>query len=81
MSMESAKAFIEKMQTDEDFARKVNECKDNKDRMSFVKQAGYDFTEGDIELVKSELTKDELNSVAGGLIPGGLVCYLNHKWI
>ncbi len=81
MSLESAKAFVERMKTDEDFRKKVNECKDNEDRMSFVKQAGYNFTVEDIELVKAELTEDELGGVAGGLIPGGLVCYLNKKWI
>lgn len=28
MSLESAKAFVERMKTDEDFGKKINECKD-----------------------------------------------------
>ena len=81
MSLESARAFMERMKTDEDFRKKVTECKDKEDRMSFVKQTGYDFTAEDIGLVKAELIEDELGSVAGGLIPGGLVCFLNKKRI
>ena len=36
MSIESAKAFIERMKTDEDFAKEVKECKDADVRMTFV---------------------------------------------
>jgi len=32
MSMESAKAYIERMKTDEDFRKKVTECKDTDTR-------------------------------------------------
>ncbi len=38
MSIESAKTFIEKSKTDEDFAKQVKECKDAEARKAFVKQ-------------------------------------------
>ena len=44
MSLESAKLFIDRMNTDEDFAKKVTQCKDKKARMSFVREAGFNFT-------------------------------------
>jgi len=66
MSMESAKAFMERIKTDEDFRNKVNECKDQEARKAFVKQAGYGFTKDDLELAKAELIDDELSDVSGG---------------
>jgi predicted ribosomally synthesized peptide with nif11-like leader len=64
--MESARKFIEKMETDEDFRKKVNECKDTETRMTFVKAEGFDFIEDDIKAVKVELSDEELECVVGG---------------
>jgi predicted ribosomally synthesized peptide with nif11-like leader len=50
MSMKSAKAFIERMKTDEEFRTKVTEYKDTETRTAFVKSQGFDFTADDIEL-------------------------------
>ena len=68
MSVVSAKAFIEKVKNDEDFAKKLGALKDGKARMEFVKAAGFSFTKEEIAKVKEEqgLTDDELDNVAGG---------------
>lgn len=66
MSIESARVFIEKIKTDEDFAKKAGECKDKEVRMQFVRAAGYDFTSEEIEACAEEMTDDELEAVAGG---------------
>lgn len=66
MSVESAKKFMERMKTDEAFANKVKECKDNEARMAFVKGAGFDFTIEEIKGIQGELSDDELDAVAGG---------------
>ena len=50
MSIESAQAFIERMKTDEEFARKVTECADAKSRQAYVRGEGFDFSAGDINL-------------------------------
>ncbi len=68
MSMESAKAFIERMKTDEDFRNKVNECKDQETRMAFVKHAGFNFTKDDLDLAKAELSDDVVSDVSGGAL-------------
>lgn len=68
MSVVSAKAFIEKMKNDEDFKKKLGALKDGKERMEFVKAAGFDFTKEELAKVKEEegLTDEELDNVAGG---------------
>ena len=69
MSMESAKAFMEKIKTDEDFCHKVNECKDSESRITFVKSQGFDFTMEEVMEMKAGLSEEELESVAGGRKP------------
>ena len=66
MSIESAKNFIDRMKTDEEFAKKVNESKDADARMEFVKTAGFDFIPAEIREAKEELSDEELDAVAGG---------------
>lgn len=68
MSVESAKAFIEKVKNDEDFRKKLSEFKDGKERMKYAKTEGFDFTPEEVAKVKEEqgLTDDELDAVAGG---------------
>ncbi len=79
MSIESAKAFLERMKTDGEFAESVAKCSDGKARMAFVKNAGFDFTAEEINQVSSSLSDSELDQVAGGLIaPGGTFCFDFH---
>ncbi|MBW4054613.1 MAG: Nif11-like leader peptide family natural product precursor [Proteobacteria bacterium] len=66
MSIESAQAFIERMKSDEEFAKNVTECKDSEARMSYVKEAGFEFTLEEVKAVSSELTDDVLDNVVGG---------------
>ena len=71
MSIESAKAFIKRMKTDEEFAQKATECRDAKAWMTFAKEAGFDITVDDItvddikEAIK-ELSDEEFDGVVGG---------------
>jgi predicted ribosomally synthesized peptide with nif11-like leader len=44
MSIESAKAFLERVENDEDFRKSVGELGTAEERMEFVKKAGFDFT-------------------------------------
>lgn len=71
MSIQSAKAFLEKMKTDQAFSKKVAESKNEEDRMKFVKEAGFDFTSAEINSLRGELSEDDLKAVAGG---GDIVC-------
>ncbi len=66
MSIENAKAFVERMKTDENFRKKVGEKSSPDDRMKFAKESGYDFSKDELEQVKSELSEDELEKIGAG---------------
>lgn len=66
MSRESVNAFMERMKTDEEFARQVISCQDKEERLQFVRAAGFDITVEDMAGLKDELTDEELEAIAGG---------------
>lgn len=66
MSVESAKAFVERIKTDPEFASKINEFKNWDEVQSYVKQTGFDFTKEELNSLNDELTENELDLVVGG---------------
>ena len=66
MPIESAKAFLAKIKTDEDFRKSLGEIVTAEERMEFVKGAGFDFTKEEIKSVQDELSDDELENISGG---------------
>ena len=74
MSIESAKAFLERLKDDKDFRTSVGEIGTAEERLEYVKKAGFDFTMEEIATLKDELSEEELDFVAGG---GGARC--NHS--
>ena len=66
MSIESAKAFFERMKNDENFRNSVGEIGSAKERLEYVKKAGFDFTMEEIATLKEELSDIELDGIAGG---------------
>jgi predicted ribosomally synthesized peptide with nif11-like leader len=59
MSIESARAFLERVQNDEDFRKTVGEIATAEERMEFVQGAGFDFTKEEIksDQVERSLTR------------------------
>ena len=50
--------------------RKINKAKDDKEKVKqVIKEAGYDFTDEELEKAKSELSDDDLDNVAGAGAP------------
>jgi predicted ribosomally synthesized peptide with nif11-like leader len=76
MSIESAKAFYQRITTDEAFQTQLQSAT-NDERTAIIQQAGYDFTPKEWEAataevleateVDRELNEAELESVAGGI--------------
>jgi predicted ribosomally synthesized peptide with nif11-like leader len=66
MSIESAKAFIERIKTDEDFKNRVSTAEDLEARIALAKAEGFDFSAEDMNAVKSELPEDDLAQIAAG---------------
>ena len=66
MSIESAKAFLERVKSDEDFGKSVGEIATSEERMKYVKTAGFDFTKEELDKVTTELSDEQLEEVSGG---------------
>ncbi len=66
MSIESAKAYVERLKTDEEFSKRILEAKDAYARKKIVQLEGFDFTKGDIDVVASGLSDEELSDVTRG---------------
>ena len=67
MSVDQARAFIEKMKSDEEFRDRIMAIEAVDARLAAAKDAGFVFTEADIKEVKSELSYEELDRVEGGV--------------
>jgi predicted ribosomally synthesized peptide with nif11-like leader len=65
MSVEQAKAFVEKMKADEAFRAKVMAVEDADARMALSAAEGFDCTAEEIHSLQ-ELRELDLNGVAGG---------------
>lgn len=66
MSIESAKAFLERVQNDEDFRKELGDLPSAEERMKFAEAQGFGFTKAEIDSLKDELSESELDAVAGG---------------
>ena len=66
MSIESAKAFLERVENDEDFRKELVDRTSAEERMKFAKAQGFDFIKEEIDSLKDELSDDDLDAVAGG---------------
>ena len=66
MSIESARAFVEKMKTDQEFARQVVDKQDKEARIKFALAEGFTFTPEEVNQVSSELSNEDLEKVTGG---------------
>ena len=75
MSMESAKAFVERICTDAKFAKRAMEQRAKGHLLAFLKAEGYEFTEDEYSQAysqavlggyDSDLSDEQLEHVAGG---------------
>jgi predicted ribosomally synthesized peptide with nif11-like leader len=66
MSIESAKAFIERMQTDNNFAKKIMSCKDFDSARQIILAEGFNFTHDEYKSLYLDMDDEVLESIAGG---------------
>jgi len=55
MSIESAKAYMERMREDPEFRRKVNECEDAEANWALLRENGFDFDIDEFKLAQKEV--------------------------
>ena len=71
MSIESAKSFIERMNTDTEFAKRAMEQKGKEQIATFLKAEGYEFSEEEYREAMglkngTELSDESLDNVSSG---------------
>ena len=82
MSLESARAYIEKMREDGGFREKVKGASSPEEKGKMIQEAGFEFTQEELKQAAEEipLSDDELESVAGGAMIGGGDCTIDGEW-
>ena len=70
MSLESARACIERIKSDEEFARKIRACNNAGERSEIAMAAGFDFTSADMKAARQELSEADLTAINGGTLSG-----------
>jgi len=55
MSIESAKAFVERMKTDGEFRKRIAEAEASDVRARILKYEGFDFTDKELDSLKDEV--------------------------
>jgi predicted ribosomally synthesized peptide with nif11-like leader len=76
MSEEQLKSFLEMVKTDTSLQEKLKGVADVDAALVIAKEAGFAITAEDIQSMQSattELSDDELEGVAGGIVPGAII--------
>ena len=67
MSMEQAKAFIEKMRSNERFRAKILAIASLHERMEQINAEGFACTAEEIGMLATEISAEQLDIIAGGV--------------
>ena len=68
MSEEQLKAFIEKLKDDSSLQEKLKAAADTDAVLAIAKEAGFMISTDDLKNAQSEISEEELEGVAGGLL-------------
>ncbi len=63
MSNESARYFLKRMKSDEDFAKKITACKDAEERNAVARDAGYEFTPVELKIGQMLVDMEEMEGL------------------
>ena len=73
MSLDQARAFIEKMKSDEAFRERIMAMEDVTERFNLIKSEGFDCNEEEVKEVAEELSDEDLDAATGGGAWGGFL--------
>ena len=73
MSEEQLKAFLEKVQGDTSLQEKIKAAADANTVAAIAKEAGFSISADDLKNAQSEISEEELESVAGGTLAPTLI--------
>ena len=66
MSLDQAKAFIAKMESDDAFRERVKSIGSVAERFEFIKSEGFECSEAEVKEVTGVLSDEDLDNAAGG---------------
>jgi len=66
MSVESAKAFVERIKTDPEFKKRVVECEGAEARVALLESEGHEFAAEDFVNSEGEIDDALLEKISGG---------------
>ena len=69
MSEEQLKAFLEKVKADNSLQEKLKAAADADAVAAIAKEAGFSISADVLKSAQSEISEEELESVAGGFVP------------
>ncbi|OPL10076.1 MAG: hypothetical protein AVO34_12225 [Firmicutes bacterium ML8_F2] len=68
MSLESAKAYLERIKNDSGFANKIAGLGSPEEKAALIKAEGFDFTGEEVGQLRGALSDDELGQISAGAI-------------
>lgn len=68
MALESARAFLARLKSDQKFLENLAGIASKKARRDWIKAGGFDFTKEELEAATGELAPEELDRVVGGTL-------------
>ena len=77
MSIESAKAYIDRLVADSAFGRQVRDAPGADGRKKILQSEGFDFTKAELDSVVATLSKDRIVAIASVLGGGNEVSVPN----
>ena len=66
MTIDSARQFLKKLQTDKSFVASLQNVDDDA-RREIIGKEGFDFTGEELDQIRSEITDDDLATIIGGI--------------
>jgi predicted ribosomally synthesized peptide with nif11-like leader len=64
MSIESAENFLKRVNEDNEFKNQLASAPDKESRQAIIKSGGYDFSEEELNSVKSKISIEDLDKIA-----------------
>ena len=67
MSIDSAKAYVERLVADSEFGRRVRDAPNADSRKKVLRSEGFNFSKAELDSVVSALSKDRIAAIASAL--------------
>lgn len=66
MSIQSARDFLDRVESDKEFRKRLGDCTTTAEQQQFAREAGFEFTSEELGVVRGELQDADLDMISGG---------------